>query len=598
MDSDPHTSAFQRSLALAISRGRSIAAWARSKDVVVEKARGWAELPEFKLLVEKVRIEHAEQMVGKLARAAGGAIKQLVAVSKNLKHPAAAVAAAKAIIDKWVLISQHFIQSLQLQDLTARAKAIQAKRDARAGQMVGKAFRPNGAPAMNPAAAVPREVNSTADPFAPDPLLGAYAPSFMMPPPHGGLAAKKRNGIARVATRVPPPIRPHFQTERVRERSTRSVHERHAHAERGHETGPDLRQSGDNVMASQKQIAANRRNASKSAAARSEEARARIRFNALRHARRAQILILPGESRQDYDDCLDALTRSCRPRNEAEVRLLGRVVRAVWVADRAERVNELRIIELCEQENERAEIDVHKKMKRLFHDPRGPLALYGLTSAADGGPRTSSHEKPADDEKYDPFVLVKQIEASPMGCQKLAEQWGELRSRIEQGLGFQAPDRLRMIRMVGKSPVMAALDEVVAKIYVASFAIYPFGCKNAYEDLKADANDEEFKLLVERIRSRSPLVLDASDTAAARQFLLDLIDRNLERLEAKLEVHRQRGGIQDTKRGTRCTRRNARGRNGATTRDGVRSTRQAMLGLVLEAAARDGTRRGGDRGWR
>ena len=292
-------------------------------------------------------------------------------------------------------------------------------------------------------------------------------------------------------------------------------------------------------MASQKQIAANRRNASKSAAARSEEARARIRFNALRHARRAQILILPGESRQDYDDCRDELTRSCKPRNEAEVRLLGRAVRAVWVAERAERVNELRIIELCEQENERAEIDVHKKMKRLFHDPRGPLALYGLTSAADGGPRTSSHEKPADDEKYDPFVLVKQIEASPMGCQKLAEQWGELRSRIEQGLGFQAPDRLRLLRMMGKSPVMAALDEVVAKIYVASFAIYPFGCKNAYEDLKADANDEEHKLLVERIRSRSPLVLDASDTAAARQFLLDLIDRNLERLEAKLEVHRQ-----------------------------------------------------------
>ena len=58
--------------------------------------------------------------------------------------------------------------------------------------------------------------------------------------------------------------------------------------------------------------------------------------------------------------------------------------------------------------------------------------------------------------------------------------------------------------------------------------------------MKADANDEEHKQLVERIRSRSPLVLDASDTATARQFLLDLIDRNLERLEAKLEVHRQR----------------------------------------------------------
>ena len=169
----------------------------------------------------------------------------------------------------------------------------------------------------------------------------------------------------------------------------------------------------------------------------------------------------------------------------------------------------------------------------------GRLPSIGLTSAADGGPRSSSHEKPEDDEKYDPFVLVKQIEASPLGCQKLVEQLGELRSRIEQGLGFQATDRFRLVRILGKNPVMAALDEVVAKIYVASFAIHPFGCRNAYDDLKADANDEEHKLLFERIRSRWPLVLDSSDTAAGKQFLLDVIDRNLERLQAKLEVHRQ-----------------------------------------------------------
>ena len=48
-------------------------------------------------------------------------------------------------------------------------------------------------------------------------------------------------------------------------------------------------------------------------------------------------------------------------------------------------------------------------------------------------------------------MLVKQLEASPMGCQKLAELWGELRSRIQQGLGFQAPDRLRLLRIMGKT---------------------------------------------------------------------------------------------------------------------------------------------------
>ena len=70
-----------------------------------------------------------------------------------MKHPSVALAASKAIIDKWILTTQHFIQSFQYQDLLTRVKAIQAKRDAKAGQMVGKAFRPNGAPAMNPAAA-------------------------------------------------------------------------------------------------------------------------------------------------------------------------------------------------------------------------------------------------------------------------------------------------------------------------------------------------------------------------------------------------------------------------------------------------------------
>jgi hypothetical protein len=156
MDSDEHASVFKRSLAFAISRGRSIAAWARSKDIPADKARGWAELSEFKLLVDKVRIEHAEQMVGKLGRSVAGAIKQLVAISKNMRRPSAAATAAKAIIDKWVLTSEYFVQSVQCQDLLARAKAIQAKQAAKTNYMVGKAFRPNGTPAVSPAAAVPR----------------------------------------------------------------------------------------------------------------------------------------------------------------------------------------------------------------------------------------------------------------------------------------------------------------------------------------------------------------------------------------------------------------------------------------------------------
>ena len=46
------------------------------------------------------------------------------------------------------------------------------------------------------------------------------------------------------------------------------------------------------------------------------------------------------------------------------------------------------------------------------------------------------------------------------------------------------------------------------------------------------------------MQSRWPRALDASDVTGARRVLFDLIDRNLERLEAKLEVYRGIGGEQ------------------------------------------------------
>ena len=101
------------------------------KEVPVEKARGWTELPEFRLLVEKVRVDHAERMVGKLARCVGRAIERLVELSENTRKPSVSLAATKAIIEKWIHTGEHFIQAFQLKDLIARAKAIQANTKAK-----------------------------------------------------------------------------------------------------------------------------------------------------------------------------------------------------------------------------------------------------------------------------------------------------------------------------------------------------------------------------------------------------------------------------------------------------------------------------------
>ena len=58
---EPTTPILMRSLARAVSRGRTVTGWARSNDVSAEAAFAWAELPEFRGLVEKCRLDHAER---------------------------------------------------------------------------------------------------------------------------------------------------------------------------------------------------------------------------------------------------------------------------------------------------------------------------------------------------------------------------------------------------------------------------------------------------------------------------------------------------------------------------------------------------------
>ena len=47
-----------------------------------------------------------------------------------------------------------------------------------------------------------------------------------------------------------------------------------------------------------------------------------------------------------------------------------------------------------------------------------------------------------------PYLLVKDLEASAKGCQALLDEWTILRSRVEDNVPWQPPDRLKAIRML------------------------------------------------------------------------------------------------------------------------------------------------------
>jgi hypothetical protein len=109
-------------------------------------------------------------------------------------------------------------------------------------------------------------------------------------------------------------------------------------------------------MATDKQIEANRQNAQKSTGPKTEEGRAAVRLNGLKHGLTAQTLVLPGENEADFQDLLNSYTAEHEPVTPTENALVTQLVMATW------------------------------RMRRLYHMEAGYYA-YKLKALSDTGTR-------------------------------------------------------------------------------------------------------------------------------------------------------------------------------------------------------------------
>jgi hypothetical protein len=83
-------------------------------------------------------------------------------------------------------------------------------------------------------------------------------------------------------------------------------------------------------MATEKQIAANRRNALKSTGPRTPRGKAFTRLNALRHGLRATAGIPRGASLKELNQIRDWFVRQCQPQTAEQVRLVAQMATARW----------------------------------------------------------------------------------------------------------------------------------------------------------------------------------------------------------------------------------------------------------------------------
>jgi hypothetical protein len=255
----------------------------------------------------------------------------------------------------------------------------------------------------------------------------------------------------------------------------------------------------------------------------------------------AALPLIPGEDPELLDARTIAWKQELNPQGDLQEYLVEQIVASSVQVARCGRAIAARLKELIEfgpfdlEETEAQE--VADLTRQLFWDPRGPIALYPHFRSMRYTPRISTPESVND--PLDPNKLVESLQVSYTGCRWLLDRWAELRSWLEQGLKWQAPDRLKAIRMLGRQPMDAVADERVLSIYLACDAMDPTA-PTSLDDLFTETTPDELKLFKERVRGRGADGKKPADPSAGQVALYRLIDQVTAGLRAKLAVHQKR----------------------------------------------------------
>ena len=135
-------------------------------------------------------------------------------------------------------------------------------------------------------------------------------------------------------------------------------------------------------MASEAQVAANRRNAKSSTGPRTDEGKNKSRLNPLKHGLSAEIAILPTEDPEEYARFREALLGSLAPVGALEERLAEEVVEGSWRLRRAANLEKGVLVRGVADADERFFVS----RRRMFEVTNRDITSATLEAAGIGDP--------------------------------------------------------------------------------------------------------------------------------------------------------------------------------------------------------------------
>jgi len=267
-------------------------------------------------------------------------------------------------------------------------------------------------------------------------------------------------------------------------------------------------------MASEAQIAANRRNATRSTGPKSASGSLRVRENALKHGMYALTIVpfsLQGDPGQLAERTAD-WEHDVQPRTVVERNLVREAARLTLEIERGELI-ETQMIGAWQSSH------IRELGRRLLYIA-GPEEV-----------KVARRPLWADD----PGQLVSQLEASAEGCRWLLERWQEYRNLLDRKTKWEMPEMLRFIRLQGKNVIESTYDPALNSLFLAWDVVDPeyarkqWGC---FQQVQSSNDPALNHRLVWREIADRP-----SDPDAAWALLAAVVEQHEGRLKQQLAVN-------------------------------------------------------------
>jgi hypothetical protein len=304
---------------------------------------------------------------------------------------------------------------------------------------------------------------------------------------------------------------------------------------------------------SEAKLDANRRNAQKSTGPRTERGKQRSSLNAVTHGLRAETLVLGDEDPQTLEARRAAWHGCLLPADDVEQRLVDDAVVHTWMQDRARRAQAVRAnanlahYGVAQAVNDAKEVE--ELGQRLYKDRLGPLTFYPTGSKFAklfDKTRTATTSYAGDDELDPdrPSALVLRLHATLIGCEWMLGEWTELKAILDRGQKWLPCDKLKAVRLLGRQPLDAINDRDVAVVFLATTVLE--GSSRLFWEISTELSEPDIAQFRNNTVVRKLKSLKPRNFASAREALHSIIDRAMERLTMKAEIHRERARLMAT----------------------------------------------------